>query len=156
MSRALRREVAKKKQRILVLNNDSDFLDLMRQLLDEEGFDVETRKVWDKAYDVVKDTSPDLVILDVLLDLERRGFQLIDLLTLDPKTRDIPLIVASTATIQLHERREAFSTMGIPVISKPFDLDTLLELIRRSLSAGSRDAIREQGFGGPVETEIAS
>lgn len=145
----------KKKQRVLVLNNDSDFLDLMKQLLEEEGFDVETRKVWDKAYDVVKDSKPELVILDVLLDLERRGFQLIDLLTLDPETREIPLIVASTATMQLHERRDAFSSMGIPVISKPFDLDTLLDLIRRSLSAGSREAIRQQGFGGPVETELA-
>jgi CheY-like chemotaxis protein len=147
--------VPKKKQRVLVLNNDSDFLDLMKQLLEEEGFDVETRKVWDKAYDVVKDSKPELVILDVLLDLERRGFQLIDLLTLDPETREIPLIVASTATMQLHERRDAFSSMGIPVISKPFDLDTLLDLIRRSLSAGSREAIRQQGFGGPVETELA-
>ena len=144
----------KQKQKILVLNNDSDFLDLMKQLLEEEGYDVDTRKVWDKAYEVVKMERPDLVILDVLLDIERRGFQLIDLLTLDPRTREIPLVVASTGTSHLHERREAFTNMGIPVINKPFDLDTLLELIQRSLSAGSRGAIREQGFGGPVEEEL--
>lgn len=145
-----------RKQKILVLNNDSDFLDLMKELLDEEGYAVETRKVWDKAYDVVKEMRPDLVILDVLLDIERRGFQLIDLLTLDPKTREIPLIVASTSTVQLHERRDAFASMGIPMISKPFDLDTLLDLIRRSLSAGSREVIREQGFGGPLIEEEAA
>lgn len=140
-----------KKAHILVLNNDNDFLDLMKVLLAEEGYSAETRKVWDNAYEVVKRSMPDLVILDVLLDVAGRGFQLIDLLTLDPATRSIPLIVASTSTHQLHERTEAFTAMGIPVIGKPFDLETLLELIRRTLKAGTREAIREEGFGGPVE-----
>ena len=140
-----------RRPRILVLNNDSDFLDLMKELLADEGYESETRKVWDDAYDVVKRMKPDLVILDVLLDIAGRGFQLIDLLTLDPATRSMPLIVASTSTAQLHERTEAFTAMGIPVIGKPFDLETLLGIIRRSLAAGTREAIREEGLGGPVE-----
>ena len=137
--------------KILVLNNDSAFLDLMKEVLGDEGFDVVLRKVWDDAYHTVKTVKPDLIILDVLLDNVGRGFELIDLLTLDPTTRSTPVVIASTSTKQLHERMDAFTTMGIPVIGKPFDLDMLLGIIRRSLEAGTRERVHQIGLGGPVD-----
>lgn len=137
--------------KILVLNNDSAFLDLMKVVLGDEGYAVEVRKVWDDAYNVVKEEKPDLIILDVLLDTDGRGFELIDLLTLDRETRSTPVVIASTSTTQLHERMDAFTKMGIPVIGKPFDLDTLLDVVRRALAAGTRDEAHRAGLGGPVE-----
>ena len=136
---------------MVVLNNDSAFLDLMREVLGDEGYDVVLRKVWDDAYAVVKETKPDLIILDVLLDSERKGFELVDLLTLDPQTRHIPVLIASTTTIALTERAEAFTLMGIPIIGKPFDLDTLLTVLRRQLEAGTREKAHQMGLGGPVD-----
>lgn len=137
--------------KILVLNNDSAFLDLMKEVLGDEGLDVVLRKVWDDAYNTVKTTKPDLIILDVLLDNVGKGFELIDLLTLDPATRSTPVVIASTSTKQLHERMDAFTTMGIPVIGKPFDLDMLLGVIRRALDAGTREQVQQIGLGGPVD-----
>ena len=137
--------------KIIVLNNDSAFLDLMKEVLGDEGMDVVLRKVWDDAYNTVKNAKPDLIILDVLLDNEGKGFELIDLLTLDPATRSTPVVIASTSTKQLHERMDAFTTMGIPVIGKPFDLDTLLGIIRRALHAGTREEVHQMGLGGPVD-----
>ena len=142
--------------KILVLNNDSAFLDLMKLLLEGEGYAVVVRKVWDDAYDVVKRTSPDLIVLDVLLDNAGKGFELVDLLTLDPQTRSRPILIASTSTSQLRERMEAFTTMGIPVIGKPFDLDVLLDVIRRALEAGTREGAHAVGLGGPVEADAVS
>jgi CheY-like chemotaxis protein len=138
-------------RKVLVLNNDNAFLDLMKLVLTDEGYAVEVRKVWDDAYDVVKRVRPDLIILDVLLDSGGKGFELIDLLTLDPKTREIPVILASTNTVQLRERMEAFATMGIPVIGKPFDLDVLLRVVRRALTARTRERAHELGLGGRVD-----
>ena len=138
-------------QKILVLNNDSAFLDLMKLVLTDEGYAVDVRKVWDDAYEVVKRVHPDLIILDVLLDSGGKGFELIDLLTLDPKTRDIPVILASTNTVLLRERLEAFGTMGIPVLGKPFDLDVLLGVVRRAFVAGTRERAHELGLGGRVD-----
>ena len=137
--------------KILVLNNDSAFLDLMKEVLGDEGYDIEVRKVWDGAYKLVKEKKPDLIILDVLLDMHGKGFELIDLLTLDRETREIPVIIASTSTALLRERMEAFTKMGIPVLGKPFDLETLLDIVRRALAAGTRDAAQAAGLGGKVE-----
>jgi len=125
----------------------------MREVLDEEGYEVLLRKVWDDAYNLVKDARPDLVILDVLLDTQGKGFELVDLLTLDPITRHIPVLIASTATEMLRQRTDAFTQMGIPVIGKPFDLETLISVIRRQLDAGTRERAHELGLGGPVDLD---
>jgi CheY-like chemotaxis protein len=142
--------------KILVLNNDSAFLDLMKQVLGDDGYEVVVRKVWDDAYGVVKRERPDLIILDVLLDSAGKGFELVDLLTLDPQTRSTPIVIASTNTAQLRERIDAFTTMGIPLIGKPFDLDTLMNTIQRALAAGTREGAHAVGLGGPVEGHAVS
>jgi len=142
--------------KVLVLNNDNAFLDLMREVLGDEGYDVTVRKVWDGAYEVVKRTNPDLIILDVLLDNAGAGFQLVDLLTLDPSTRSIPIVIASTSTQQLKERTEAFTTMGIPIIGKPFDLEILLGVVHRALQAGTREGAHAAGLGGLVDESDGS
>ena len=123
----------------------------MREVLGDEGYDVQLRKVWDNAYNLVKDTRPDLVILDVLLDTQGKGFELVDLLTLDPITRHIPVLIASTATEMLLQRTDAFTQMGIPVIGKPFDLETLISVVHRQLEAGTRERAHQLGLGGPVD-----
>ena len=49
------------------------------------------------------------------------------------------MIVCSAAIESLHEHQEMLSKFGIHALSKPFDLDTLLQIIDESL-AGARDA----------------
>ncbi|HEU5316118.1 MAG TPA: response regulator, partial [Chloroflexota bacterium] len=73
--------------RIVVINDDRPFLDLMEELLQEqERYDVETRREWDGAYEYVKEHRPDLVILDIRIGGEERGWQILQMLTLDPET----------------------------------------------------------------------
>ena len=119
--------------KVLVFNDDNDFLDLMHSVLGDEGFTVETHKAWEDAHAIVKNVEPDLVILDLMFDREKRGFQLIDMLMLDPATRRIPLIVCSAATQELKEHERALGTLGIQTIPKPFDLEQLLQTIRSAL-----------------------
>lgn len=44
----------------------------MKEVLGDEGY-VDVRKVWDDAYNVIKEEKPDLIILDTLLDVVRRA-----------------------------------------------------------------------------------
>lgn len=115
---------------VLVFNDDNDFLDLMHEVLGEEGFTVVTHKTWENAHDIVRAERPDIIILDLMFDRDLLGFQLIDLLMLDPETRRIPLIVCTAATEALKEHERAFETLGIQTVPKPFDLVQLLEAIR--------------------------
>ena len=125
--------------RLAVINDDTVFLDLMHELLqDEEGYEVLICREWDNAYQFVKDHRPDLVILDIRIGGEERGWTILNLLTLDPATRPTPVIVCSAAIQSLHEHQEWLDRFGVRALPKPFDLDTLLETIGGMLAERPR------------------
>jgi CheY-like chemotaxis protein len=122
---------------IALINDDTSFLELMRDLLeDEEGYQVSICKEWDGAYQFVKDTQPDLVIQDITIGGQEKGWTILNLLTLDPATRPIPLIVCSAAIQSLHDHQQLLDKYGITALPKPFDLDELLSTIERVIGRG--------------------
>src|SRR5829696_4519648 len=96
--------MAEGKRRIAVINDDTAYLELMHELLEEiEGYAVTICKEADQAYQFVKETRPDLVILDIRVGHEENGWAILECLTLDPVTRPIPVIICSAAIASLHE-----------------------------------------------------
>jgi CheY-like chemotaxis protein len=127
-----------RRARIAVINDDTDFLDLMRDLLEnEENYEVAVCKEWDSAYQFVRKAQPDLVILDIRIGGEEHGWTILNLLTLDPATRPIPAIVCSAAVHSLHEHQDMLSRFGVRALPKPFDLDALLTTIEETLAGHS-------------------
>ena len=121
-------------KRIAVINDDTVFLDLMRDLLETEGgYEVVICKEWDDAHAFVKKQQPALLILDIRIGGEERGWTILNLLTLDPTTRPIPVIVCSAAIQSLHEHQELLDQYGICALPKPFDIETLLQAVSRML-----------------------
>jgi CheY-like chemotaxis protein len=120
--------------RIAVINDDTVFLDLMRDLLETEGgYEALICREWEDAHGFVKEQNPALLILDIRIGGEERGWTILNLLTLDPTTRHIPIIVCSAAIQSLHEHQDLLSKYGICALPKPFDLDALLETVARML-----------------------
>jgi DNA-binding response OmpR family regulator len=117
-----------------VIDDDTDLLGLMQEVLSDEGYDVDLMRGFQDAYDHVRATQPDLVICDLVVKNEERGWEIIDLLALDPKTAAIPLIVCSAAVSSLEARRDLLEQRGTRLIPKPFDLPTLLDAIRESVA----------------------
>jgi DNA-binding response OmpR family regulator len=138
-------KVAERKPRIAVINDDTAFLNLMEELLEEEeGYDVSVCREANNAYQFVKDQLPDLVILDVRVGHEESGWTILELLTLDPATRPIPVIVCSAALHSLAEHQPLLEQYGCEVLAKPFDLDALLIKVEAALGRGRRE---EQQLG---------
>ncbi len=52
-------------RRVMVINSDTAFLNLMNDLLSDEGYHTTTLPVSDQAYELVRREKPDLVFLDV-------------------------------------------------------------------------------------------
>jgi DNA-binding response OmpR family regulator len=122
--------------RIAVISDDTAFLALMEALLEqEEGYDIVVCKQWQDDYGFVKRTAPDLVILDVVLSDEEAGWRILNLLTLDPETRPIPVLVCSAAIRSLHDHQPLLDRYGIRALPKPFDLEVLLEMVEALLDA---------------------
>jgi CheY-like chemotaxis protein len=121
--------------RIAVINDDTVFLRLMEELLRvEQGYAVGVCRQWQDAHEFVRDFRPDLVILDVVMSDEEAGWRILNLLTLDPETRPIPVLVCSAAVRSLHEHQALLDQFGIRALPKPFDLDTLLAAIGEMLA----------------------
>ncbi len=70
---------------IVVVNDDTAFLQLMEQLLDDEGYEAEALKSTTNAIEHIKKRRPALIILDVRINNEESGLVLLDLMTLDPE-----------------------------------------------------------------------
>ena len=118
---------------ILVVNDDTAFLQLMEQLLEDEGYRTEVLKSSKDALGHIKERRPALVILDVRINNEEAGLLLLDLITLDPETSSIPVIIATANLQALAGREDELAEKGIYVIAKPFDIDDLAALVRRAL-----------------------
>lgn len=120
---------------IAIVNDNTDFLDLMRELLEGEGYQAKTYKIAQDAYPQLKEDRPRLIIVDIRMETPESGWQLIELLRLNPATRPTPIIVCSADAHALREKAAHLRERDCDVLQKPFDLDDLLAKVALALAA---------------------
>jgi DNA-binding response OmpR family regulator len=137
---------------VFVVNDDTAFLELMEELLKDEGYRCRTLKSTKSAHDEIRESQPSLVVLDVRINNEEAGLLLLDLITIDPATSSIPVIVASANLQALAHREVELAAKGIYVLAKPFDIDELSALMTRAMrgsiataASQSRQATENRG-----------
>ena len=111
---------------IAVMNDDTDFLALMYELLTGEGYRCLICKESARVYPLIKEQHPDLVILDIRMGNPEAGWTILELLRLDPATASMPVIVCSADTIFLRAKEAALRALHCDILEKPFNLDALL------------------------------
>ena len=118
------------RQHIFVVNGSPDFLDVVRDLLQEEDYNVTTTNFVPRTFAQIETAQPSLLIVD-LIHGERAGWELLAELRQKAATRQIPVILVSTSTQLLAkaEDEQAYSG-GDRYLLKPFDLQDLLEAIQ--------------------------
>ncbi len=79
--------------------------------------------------------APDLLLLDLVLGGEDRGWDYLLAVRLDRATRHLPILVCSAAIEVLTRRGPDLVHLGVPVLPKPFDLDAFMRQIRQLLPA---------------------
>jgi CheY-like chemotaxis protein len=118
-----------------VINEDTAFLQLMHDLLEEEGYEVASHREVKGVYEKIVDDRPDLIVLDIVIGGETKGWELLELLTLDPRTRRVPVIVCTAAVDALRGREDQLTRLGIRGLTKPFDLEELLAAVQQALAS---------------------
>lgn len=121
------------RQRIAIVNDDATYMELMKDLLDEEGYKTTTWDRNDNPYHVIKRERPHLVILDIRLQNADEGWKVLEQIRLDPMTTNIPVIVCSADTQFLRWKRRQLRQMDCEVLEKPFRLDDLLRDVRKMI-----------------------
>lgn len=127
MSRDERRQMERK--HILAVNGAVDFLDLLRELLQDEQYNVTTTNFVPGTFQQIDALQPDLIIIDLVIG-QRAGWDLLERLQQEAATRQIPVIVTSTDPKLLELAKEQQEKFGRKhFLAKPFELDDLLQAV---------------------------
>lgn len=121
------------KGRILLVDDNVDFLDSTKDVVEEEGFEVVTATNGEEAVRLVRWQDFDLVLMDIKMQGMNGVESFIEMKKHDP---DIKVIMC-TAYIVENLIREALEEGAFAVLSKPFDMDLLLKSIDDALNAGA-------------------
>ena len=118
---------------IAIVNDDTAFLELMHDLLEEEGYETVIEKERGDAPKVIRDKHPALVILDIRMDHPESGMQILEIIRLDPQTTSIPVIVCSADHRFLVEKEPILREKHCEILEKPFDLQDLLTKVQSQI-----------------------
>ena len=117
--------------RILLVEDQPLEADFIRQELSDQGYAVTWVQDGLEALRVIRDTLPDLVLLDIRLP-KLDGIAVVKQVKADPQTRFIPVIMV-TALTELEERVRGLDAGADDYITKPFQSFELLARIRSTL-----------------------
>src|ERR1041385_5835383 len=117
--------------RILIVEDEEPLTMLLRYNLEAEGYDVETSGRGDEADTRLKESTPDLIVLDWMLP-GLSGIELCRRLRARPETRQLPIIML-TARGEESEKVRGLATGADDYIVKPFSVPDLLARVRALL-----------------------
>ncbi len=116
-------------KKIVVVNENQDFLELVETLLTDEKYHVRVCQFGDQAYQFVKDAQPELLILDIrMVGIDE--WQILDMVKLDPATSQIPVIICSAAAREIQDAEARLREQNCDVLLKRFNIDELVEKVR--------------------------
>ncbi len=81
---------------VLVVDDDPDFVEITRTILESEGYTVRTASSGEHALRSMKAERPDLVLLDVMMSTVLDGLNLSHAISSDPQLKDVPVIMISS------------------------------------------------------------
>jgi CheY-like chemotaxis protein len=120
-------------QKIMVVDDDPDFVEITRTILLKQGYEVITAASGDEALDKVRADRPDLILLDIMMDTILDGVNVSQELQEDPELRRVPLVMVSS--IASTEHAEMFPTGEYlhvdSWLSKPIQPADLLKTVAR-------------------------
>lgn len=121
------------REHILVLSDTEDVLLVIRELLEDEGYEVSVDAYLTGDVESVKRTSPDAILIDCnRMELEESVGYLREIRSL-PHFRDIPIIASTSAVRIIDDYQPQVEELGLRVLRKPFDIDNLAEIVAESL-----------------------
>lgn len=127
------------KGRILIVDDEKDIRFLLREILEDEGYDVAEAAHSEAAYsDIAIKGMPDLVILDIWLEnSDRDGMEILG--DLKKRSKSLPvLMISGHGNIEMAVK--AIKIGAYDFIEKPFNTDRLLHLVGKAFDAGRKRA----------------
>lgn len=127
--------------KVLLVDDDPDFLDATRQILTAHRYDVITAKDGEEGITKAKYENPDLIVLDVIMP-GKDGYTVCYELRKIEQTRPIPIIMLTAVGQQLSKPEYAVDIaidhLADDFIDKPVDTQVLIKKIEKHLRFSGR------------------
>jgi len=121
--------------KVLIVDDDPDFVRATRLILEKNNHEVITASSGDAGYQRAKTDSPDMLVLDVMMDTVLDGLSLSQRMHEDAEMRKIPIImvtsIANTDYAELFPTDEYIHINAF--LSKPFSSEELIRQVNKHL-----------------------
>lgn len=101
---------------LLVVDDDSNVIDMVEQLLDDSGYNIMVASDGKDALEKIAKDPPDVILLDLMMP-KLDGFGVIDCLRADERLRQIPVIVLTVKSLSKEEQENLFKS-AVKIIQK--------------------------------------
>jgi len=118
--------------KLLVADDESDVVSLLKLVLEAEGFQVVSTSTGDDALKLMEVETPDLVLLDLMMP-GRSGLETCRCIKANPRTREVPVIVFSALGREV-DKKLTTEAGASAHITKPFNNQGLITEVKRCLN----------------------
>jgi two-component system alkaline phosphatase synthesis response regulator PhoP len=115
-------------KKILIVDDEADLVETVRFPLEMEGFNVLVSYNGEDGLGQARKEKPDLILLDLMLP-KLDGYKVCRLLKFDERYKNIPILML-TAKTQEKDKALGLETGANEYITKPFDLEKLVEKVK--------------------------
>ncbi len=121
------------KKRVLVVDDEPDYADMVKKYLEKEGFDVEVAYDGVECLEKVKANPPDAIVLDVMMP-EKDGYAVCSELKSDEKYESIPIVmltaVSSHVATTKYSHADGMSMEAEDYLPKPATAEQITESVK--------------------------
>lgn len=119
---------------VMLIEDEPNIMEAIRFILSRDGWKVSCHSDGATAFAAIQRTTPDVVVLDVMLP-NRSGFDVLKDLREDPALKDLPVLML-TAKGQAKDRERAALLGSNAFMTKPFSNAEVRDRLRALVSHG--------------------
>jgi len=124
-------------KKVLMIDDDPEFVEAISNLLDAKGYDVHTASNGKDGVAAAKAQNPDIILLDVMMTTKHEGFDVARELHDDPTTKDTPIVMMTGIRKEMNlpfgfEPDEAWLPVK-EVLEKPVKPQVLLNAVDKHI-----------------------
>lgn len=127
----------KAKGKILLVDDDPDFLEMHKAVLENRGYEVFTATSAQEGLGRVRAEMPDLIVLDLMMEKHDAGFSFSKTIKTDPLFRKIPILmvtsVAEATGYRFSLEEDGYWMKTDDFLNKPVPPEVLLETVDKLL-----------------------
>lgn len=123
--------------RVTVVNDNENFLELVREILEDERYDTTTIDgERPEALRQIRASRPDVLMIDLRLGSDGlHGWDIAQQVRADDRLKSVPILICSGDMMALHELAPELSEgRDLAVLAKPFAIDELCDTVERLLT----------------------